>query len=60
MRLLIERNGLNVLLIGGPDDRPRADEIMQNALQPGRVASIAGQVRLADLPGTIWCTACSL
>ncbi|MDR3535508.1 MAG: glycosyltransferase family 9 protein [Acetobacteraceae bacterium] len=48
--LLVERNGVNVLLVGGPDDEAVSDAIVANVLQPGAIASMAGQTRLAALP----------
>ncbi len=48
--LLIERNGVNVMLIGGPDEADIADRLRRNALRPEAVASMAGKTSLADLP----------
>jgi glycosyltransferase involved in cell wall biosynthesis len=48
--LLIERNGVNVLLVGGPDEVETADNLLGNVLHPDRVASMAGQTSLAELP----------
>ncbi len=48
--LLVERSGVNVLLVGGPDDREVADLLLQRALLPERLASVAGAMKLADLP----------
>jgi ADP-heptose:LPS heptosyltransferase/GT2 family glycosyltransferase len=48
--LLVAQDGVNVLLVGGPDDRPRAEDIAQNVLEPGRIASVTGALGLADLP----------
>jgi ADP-heptose:LPS heptosyltransferase len=51
--LLIEREDVNVLLIGGPDEVEIADALARNVLYPDRVASIAGRTSLADLPSVI-------
>ncbi|HVC17264.1 MAG TPA: glycosyltransferase family 9 protein, partial [Rhodanobacter sp.] len=51
--LLLERDGVNVLLVGGPDDRALSDSIMQRVLADGRVASVAGALPLAALPGLL-------
>ena len=48
--LLIERNDVNVLLIGGPDEVDIAERLRRNVLHPGAVASMAGKTSLAELP----------
>ena len=48
--LLIERNGVNVMLIGGPDEVDVANRLRENVLHPRAVASMAGKTSLADLP----------
>ena len=48
--LLIERNDVNVLLIGGPDEVDIANRLRENVLHPRAVASMAGKTSLADLP----------
>ena len=48
--LLLERDLVNVLLVGGPDDRELSDRIVQRSRHPDRVASLAGALSLADLP----------
>jgi ADP-heptose:LPS heptosyltransferase/GT2 family glycosyltransferase len=48
--LLLERDGVNVMLVGGPDDEAVSESIMANVLQPDRVASMAGKTKLAALP----------
>ncbi len=48
--LLIERNGVNVLLIGGPDEVGIADTLRESVLHKGAVASMAGQTSLVMLP----------
>ena len=48
--LLIERNGVNVLLIGGPDEVEIADSVMRSVLHQGAVASMTGQTSLVMLP----------
>jgi ADP-heptose:LPS heptosyltransferase/GT2 family glycosyltransferase len=48
--LLIERNNVNVLLIGGPDEVEVANDIWENVLHPTAVGSMAGKTSLVDLP----------
>ena len=48
--LLLERNDVAVLLIGGRDDEEKAASILGLVARPDRVASVAGQVALRDLP----------
>ena len=56
--LLIERNDVAVLLIGGEDDRDIAASILARVARPGRVASAVGAVTLRDLPRLL--AACAL
>ena len=56
--LLIERNDVAVLLIGGEDDAALADSIMRHVSRPDRVASVAGAMALRDVPRLL--TACAL
>ncbi len=56
--LLIERNDVAVLLIGGRDDEAKAASIIGHVARTDRIASIAGQVSLRDLPRVL--TACAL
>lgn len=48
--LLVERNDVNVLLVGGPDEVEIADALMESVLHPEAVASMAGQTSLVALP----------
>ena len=48
--LLTERNGVNVMLIGGPDEREPSEALLETLLRPDAVASVAGQTALNDLP----------
>ena len=48
--LLIERNAVNVLLVGGPDEVEIADALMAGVLHPESVGSMAGQTSLVVLP----------
>ena len=48
--LLVERNDVNVLLVGGPDEVEIADALMQTVLHPEALASMAGQTSLVALP----------
>ena len=48
--LLIERQGVNILLVGGPDDAGITDRLMDDVLRKDSVATMAGKTSLADLP----------
>ena len=48
--LLVEKSGLNVVLIGGPDERELAEQVLAQVSHPEAVMSLAGQTALADLP----------
>ncbi|MEA2727093.1 MAG: hypothetical protein QOF70_1568, partial [Acetobacteraceae bacterium] len=48
--LLIEKNGVNVMLVGGPDEVEVANVLLENVQDPQAVASMAGKTSLADLP----------
>lgn len=48
--LLVERNDVNILLVGGPDEIEIADNLMETVLRPDAVASMAGQTSLVQLP----------
>jgi ADP-heptose:LPS heptosyltransferase len=48
--LLIEKNNVNVILVGGPDDVELADSLLNSVLHKDAVASMAGRTSLADLP----------
>jgi len=48
--LLIDRNNINIMLVGGPDDSAVADRLMQVILHRDSIASMAGKTSLADLP----------
>ncbi|MSP01795.1 MAG: glycosyltransferase [Acetobacteraceae bacterium] len=50
INLLIERNDVSVLLVGGKDDTEVAASIMENSAHPDRIASAVGMVALRDLP----------
>ncbi len=58
IELLIERDGVAVLLVGGTDDFAIASSIMQLVDRPDRVASVAGLTALRDMPRLI--AACRL
>jgi len=53
IELLLERDRVNVLLVGGPDDQTLSDGIVQRVQRPERIASIAGGVKLDDLAGLL-------
>jgi ADP-heptose:LPS heptosyltransferase len=48
--LLIEKNGVNIMLVGGPDEVEVAESLLENAQHPEAMASMAGKTSLADLP----------
>ncbi|HVC62507.1 MAG TPA: glycosyltransferase family 9 protein [Acetobacteraceae bacterium] len=56
--LLTERNGVNVMLIGGPDEREPSEALRQTLLRPDAVGSVAGETALSDLPRLL--SACCL
>ena len=56
--LLIERSGLNVVLVGGPDERALARAVLAQVSHRRCVASLAGITPLADLP--LLLSACAL
>jgi ADP-heptose:LPS heptosyltransferase/GT2 family glycosyltransferase len=48
--LLIERNGVNILLVGGPDEVDVANALLTGVQHPESIASMAGKTSLVDLP----------
>jgi len=48
--MLVERSGLNVALIGSPDEEDLAREVMAAIRARQGVVSLAGKIPLADLP----------
>jgi ADP-heptose:LPS heptosyltransferase/GT2 family glycosyltransferase len=58
IELMLEQDDVAVLLIGGRDDKEKADWIMREVNRPDRVVSVAGQVPLRELPRLL--AACSL
>ncbi len=48
--LLIEKNGVNILLVGGPDDVEIANGLLRGGQHPERMATVAGKTSLGDLP----------
>jgi O-antigen biosynthesis protein len=48
--LLIEKNDVNILLVGGADEVDVANGLLADVQHPGAVASMAGRTSLADLP----------
>ena len=56
--LLTERNGVNVLLIGGPDEREASEALRETLLRPDAVGSVAGETPLGELPRLL--SACCL
>jgi ADP-heptose:LPS heptosyltransferase len=56
--LLVERDGVNVVLVGGPDEAAIADTLLASVLHPDAVASMVGKTSLAVLPRLL--AACAL
>ena len=56
--LLIEKNQMNVVLVGGLDEVDLAEEVLDRIVNRKRVASLAGKTSLADLTGVLG--ACAL
>jgi ADP-heptose:LPS heptosyltransferase len=56
--LLVEQNDVSVLLVGGRDDQQKAASIIGQVARADRIASVAGQMPLRDLPRLL--AACSL
>jgi ADP-heptose:LPS heptosyltransferase/GT2 family glycosyltransferase len=48
--LLVERNGVNILLVGGPDEVDIANRLLENVQHPEAIGSMAGQTTLVVLP----------
>ena len=48
--LLTERDAVNVLLVGGPDEVELADALLGSLLHPQRVGSVVGTAPLSQLP----------
>ncbi len=48
--LLTERNNVNILLVGGPDEIETANALLRTVRSPRAIASLAGQTSLTDLP----------
>ena len=56
--LLTDTNGVNVMLIGGPDDREASEALLETLLRPEAVRSVAGLTSLDALPRLL--SACCL
>jgi ADP-heptose:LPS heptosyltransferase len=56
--LLIEKNQMNVVLVGGPDEVDLAEQVLDNIVNRKSVVSLAGKTSLADLTGVL--RACAL
>ncbi|HLB98775.1 MAG TPA: glycosyltransferase family 9 protein, partial [Acetobacteraceae bacterium] len=55
--LLIEKHGVNVLLIGGPDEIELAQEVLDKIVQRDAVVSVTGKTSLAELTQLLACCA---
>jgi ADP-heptose:LPS heptosyltransferase/GT2 family glycosyltransferase len=51
--LLVEKNDVNILLVGGLDEVDIANALLERVLHPQAVASMVGKTSLADLPGLL-------
>ncbi len=47
--LLVEKNGINVVLVGGPDEAELADTVLRQVVNRKHVASLAGLTTLPEL-----------
>jgi ADP-heptose:LPS heptosyltransferase/GT2 family glycosyltransferase len=56
--LLVEKSGVNIVLIGGPDERSLTEEILSLVANRKSVVSLAGDISLRDLPQLL--KACAL
>jgi ADP-heptose:LPS heptosyltransferase len=56
--LLVKRNGVNVVLIGGPEEADLANEVAERLLHQDAVASLVGKTSLRQLPDLL--RACGL
>ena len=56
--LLIEKNGVNVVLVGGPDEAELAGQVLKSVVNRRSVVSLAGQTSLAELTALLG--ACAL
>ena len=56
--LLIEKNQMNAVLVGGSDEVELAEEVMGHVVNRGSVVSLVGRTSLADLNGVL--RACAL
>ena len=48
--LLIEKNDVNILLVGGPDEVEIADRLLESIQQPEAIVSVTGKTTLTVLP----------
>ena len=48
--LLVAKSGLNVVLIGGPDERKLAAEVLRQVQHRNAIVSLVGKTALKDLP----------
>lgn len=48
--LLVERDGVQVVVLGGPDERPIAEEILAMVRATDRVLDLVGRSTLAEVP----------
>jgi len=51
--LMVERDDVNAILIGGPDEAELADEVLASVSAKSSVISLVGKTPLRDLPGLL-------
>ena len=51
--LLVERDGVNAVLIGGPDEAELAQEVLRSCRNQHAVVSLVGKTPLGELPGLL-------
>jgi O-antigen biosynthesis protein len=56
--LLVERNAVNIVVIGSPDEMPLTEQVLAQVLHTESVANLAGKTLLRDLPALL--AACAL
>ena len=51
--LLVERHGVNVALVGGPDEQSLGRAVLATTVQRDRVVSLIGKLKLGELPALL-------
>ena len=50
INVLLEAVDVDVALIGGPDEAPIAERVMEHVMEPARVHTLVGKLHLSELP----------